>query len=127
MSRSPLRDKFLELLEPNGGRPIIVTAPRSLIKLCGHPILALMLSQLLYWTDRATREDGFVYKSYADWYDEVGASEHYIQIFNKLPYIETKRIKANGFPTTHYRIRREVLEAAIAEYWVKELGKSLTP
>lgn len=65
---------------------------------------ASMLSRLIYWSDRATRADGFVYKSAADWKAETRASRHQVRLFKDLPFIITKVQKANKHPTTHYKI-----------------------
>ena len=64
----------------------------------------IMLSQLIYWSDRATREDGMVYKTSKDWIEELGVTGYAVRKFNKLPYIKTRVMKANASPTTHYRL-----------------------
>jgi len=61
------------------------------------------------------RRDGFVYKSSHDWFLETGASDHAVRKFKKQPFVETKVLKANGVPTTHYRINEEKLAAALLD------------
>ena len=99
------KDQILSIIKSISGQANILTVPRLFVALTGDTTLAIMLSQLIYWSDRTTRSDGFVYKSAADWAIEVGASSYSVRKFNQLPFIETKIIKANGSPTTHYRVR----------------------
>ena len=99
------KDQILSIIKSISGQANILTVPRMFVALTGDTTLAIMLSQLIYWSDRTTRSDGFVYKSAADWAIEVGASSYSVRKFNQLPLIETKIIKANGSPTTHYRVR----------------------
>jgi hypothetical protein len=113
---TPCRDKILALIETQAGQVNMLVVPRVFIDITGSHVLALMLSQLLYWSDRAKRRDGFVYKSARDWYLEVGASEYAVGKFNRLPYIETKVKRANGSPTTHYRINFEKLSEIIRHF-----------
>lgn len=114
--------RIFEIIKEMTGHAYILTAPQLFVDLTGDLTLAAMLSQLIYWSDRSVRPDGFVYKSAIDWKIEVGASKRSVQKFNKLPYIETKLRMANGFPTTHYRVRMDVLESHITLYglWVKQ-------
>ena len=86
-----------------------VVVPRLFLKVTGDWMLASMLAQLLFWSERAVRRDGFVYKSSNDWREEVGATDYEVRKFKKLPFIETIIKRANGSPTTHYRILAGVL------------------
>lgn len=95
------------------GQSNVLTVPRLFLDLTGDLSLAVMLSQLIYWSERTSRPDGFIFKSSADWYKEVGASDHAVRKFKTLPYIETRLLKANGSPTTHYRVNFELLLQAL--------------
>ena len=86
-----------------------VVVPRLFLKVTGDWMLASMLAQLLFWSERTSRKDGFVYKSSRDWQEEVGATDYEVRKFKKLPFIETRIKRANGSPTTHYRILAGVL------------------
>jgi len=72
--------------------------------LTDDPILALMLSRLIYWSDRATRADGFVYKSAEAWKAELRATRYRVRLFNDLPFVITELHRANKRPTTHYKV-----------------------
>jgi len=101
--------RIFSIIKEVTGHAYILTAPQLFVDLTGDLTLAAMLSQLIYWSDRSIRPDGFVYKSAIDWKNEVGASKRSVQKFNQLPYIETKIRRANGHPTTHYKVRFDVL------------------
>ena len=45
----------------------------------GDHLAALLLSQILYWSDRTSDPDGWFAKSYADWHDEVALTERQIK------------------------------------------------
>jgi hypothetical protein len=110
---TPHKDRIYALIKDSMGEVNVLAIPRIFITITGSLALASLLSQLLYWSDRAKRKDGFVYKSARDWHLEVGASEYAVDKFNRLPYIETRVKKANGCPTTHYRINFEKLAELI--------------
>jgi len=70
---------------------------------------AVVLSQMLYWHGRTGRDDnGWVFKSYFDWHEEIGLSKYKMRrILNALKkkgVIETKIKKIRGNPTLHYRL-----------------------
>ena len=69
----------MTLIAHFSGQNNILTIPRPFIHFCGGINAALFLSQLLYWTDRAKRADGFIYKSYKEWQEEIGLSENQVR------------------------------------------------
>lgn len=103
------REQILSLIKSFAGQANIIAVPRIFVALTGDTSLALMLSQLLYWSDRSLRPDGFIFKSAREWLVEVGVTSYAVGKFNALPYVETKVLRANGSPTTHYRIIFDVL------------------
>lgn len=103
------RKEILAFVKAISGNANVVAVPRVFVTLTGDIALAAMLSQLIYWSDRAVRKDRFVYKTARDWFQEIGATKHDVQKFKNLPYIETKLMRANASPTTHYKVNYEVL------------------
>ena len=103
------KDTLTAFLRSLAGDVAYIHTPRIFFDLTRDIGVAAMLSQLIYWSDRAVRADGFVYKSSRSWYEEVGASRYAVQKFNQLPFVITKVLYANGSPTTHYRIDMEKL------------------
>jgi DnaD/phage-associated family protein len=49
---------------------------RVLVDLTGSVPAALMLSQAIYWQERATQKDGWWYKTVEDWEEETGLSRY---------------------------------------------------
>ena len=104
------RDDVLSIVRQFTGHENIIAVPRILIELTGDPILAMMLNQLLYWS--AQKE--WIYKSLDDWNAEIGGISRYrMDKFAELPYVETELHKANGAPTTHYRINADLFYDAL--------------
>ena len=60
------RDHILSLVKAISGNANILAVPRLFVDLTGDLTLAAMLSQLIYWSDRAVRYDGLVFKSSTD-------------------------------------------------------------
>ncbi|MBD8025560.1 DnaD domain protein [Ureibacillus sp. Re31] len=80
----------------------------------------VFLSQLIYWSDHSKRSDGFFYKTYEEWHEEIHVSEHrikkHVKKLNELEVVVTKRIKANGSPTIHYKLNIERLNACLLSF-----------
>lgn len=129
------RDYILSLVKAISGNANSLSVPRLFIDLTGDLTLAAMLSQLIYWSDRSVRRDGMVYKSSTDWRNEIGASRYSVNKFNALPYIETKKLMANGHPTNHYKVLFDVLvdhleslfDVDVIELEQNEVGAKLPP
>jgi len=83
-----------------------------------------MLHQLLYWSDRAKRKDGLVYKSSVEGQKELDVKDHTVRKVNKLPYIETVVHRANGHPSTHYCVWIIALKEALFDLMQMDLLKS---
>uniref|UniRef100_A0A6M3Y5S8 Uncharacterized protein n=1 Tax=viral metagenome TaxID=1070528 RepID=A0A6M3Y5S8_9ZZZZ len=93
------------LIKALAGQANILTIPRAFIKFTGSVEAALLLSQIIYWSDRNPRGKWF-YKSYREWEQEIGLSKHKVShaaaILTSKKLIKTKVKKANGNPTLHY-------------------------
>jgi len=118
------RDDFLSLFKAYYDPLIMLSIPRPLIDFTQDIVMALMLIQLVFWSDRTKRKDGFVYKSSTEWIKELGVTDPAVRKFKKLPYIETKVKRANGSPTTHYRINYELLNKMVIEFLESEKLKN---
>lgn len=68
---------------------------------------AIVYNDLNFWSTKGGRDDGWVYKSYAEMLGKFPLSEYQLRkAYKQLAeagYIETKLIKKNGAPTFHYR------------------------
>lgn len=125
------------------GQPNVLTIPRPLLRYMNDDANGgLFLSQLLYWSSRTSNKEGWFYKTYAEWKEELGLSEHQarkvINILKKeitdkkiiedlkekgieeLVILETKVKKANTNPTVHYRLNFEVFSVSFLAFLSNE-------
>lgn len=65
----------------NQGR--IIAFHRAYVDIAGSVHGALMLSQALYWQSVCQAEDGFWWKTHADWEVETGMSRRYVDSARK--------------------------------------------
>ncbi|UTC92510.1 hypothetical protein [Treponema denticola] len=104
--------EIFNLLTKTVGQSNILTIPTLFLKkLDGNHAAALFLSQLVYWTDKT--QDGWIFKSYSDWENEIFVKEKKLREIKKeleeLGLIETKIQKAYGVPTVHYKVNQDAL------------------
>jgi hypothetical protein len=108
------------LIEKKQGHNNMIAIPTALIGFCGERETASFLSQLIYWCDKGKSPDGYIYKPYHEWNRETGLSEYHVKkSANKLKslgLLDTKKKRANGHPTIHYRLNRKALESAITNF-----------
>jgi uncharacterized phage protein (TIGR02220 family) len=95
------------------GQDNVVTIPKMYIEVTGDLTAALVLNQVVFWSDKSKRTDGFFYKSYKEWQEETTLTERQVRYaVNKLKekkIVETKLKKANGAPTLHYKLEYDTL------------------
>ena len=121
-AKSSFRKHVLALLGEGYGDKTLVLCPTVFVRLLhGDHKAAILLSQILYWSDRTKDADGWFYKSYADWTAETGLSEAQVRrIVNGDPRVQSpqltlrdlgietllRKVKHTGAPTLHYRINQ---------------------
>lgn len=105
------------LIRQAAGQANVLTIPRVFITLSGSIPSALFLSQVIYWSDRSGRADGWFYKTTRDWQEEIALSRREVEAARAAlkGIIETKVMKANGVPTLHYRVNIPALTASLLE------------
>ena len=128
-----IRDDILDRLAGPGEPRHVMVIPRPLLRLCGNDRnAALLLNQLLYWSDRTSDPEGWFSKSADDWQAELGLSRYQVKRVLEgdrrvksggLPLtalgVETKLARSpyhGHVPTTHYRVNRQHLQAAIGAH-----------
>lgn len=98
----------IDMIRAFSGRDNTIGIPRPLIKFMDSLEGGAFLSQLIYWSDKGGRSDGWFYKTYQEWYEDIYLSEYEIRKWSKRMveegYLETKVMRANGSPTVHYRL-----------------------
>lgn len=116
------RDDVLNLIRQFAGQQNTLVIPRPFITLCGGDHLAaLLLNQILYWSDRTDDADGWFAKSAVEWHDELAMSTYQvtraIKVLLKIG-VETskRRSRYHGMaPTLHYRINWDQFSKCIFE------------
>jgi hypothetical protein len=108
-----MRDEILSLIKEISGQQSMLVLPRLLIDITLDIKSALLLSQLIYWSDRTADRSGWIYKSHKDWQTELGLNRYFLDKARdrliQLGLIEVKIKKANGSPTMHFRVKGDVL------------------
>lgn len=93
------------------------TVPKIFVKLTGDFTTAILLNQIVFYSDKSKRTDGFFYKTYKEWEEEVCLTERQVRYsankLKKMGLIETKLKRANGAPTVHYKLHYDKLVESI--------------
>lgn len=112
-----------QMLVNMSGHDRMVTIPKIYIELTGDLAESVLLNQIVFYSDKSHRNDGFFYKSYKEWAEEVCLTErqvrHATKKLREKGIIETKVMKANGAPTVHYKLLFDNLVN-----WIMTKGKN---
>ena len=118
-----------QLISAFSGNDRTLTIPVIYIELTGDMQTAALLNQIVFWSDKSKRNDGFFYKTYTEWEGEVHLSEYQIRrsakVLEKLGFIEMKLKRANGSPTLHYKLNFSKLSVSILEFIKNRNGTNL--
>lgn len=108
----PLIDAVKAMLErPVAFQPILG-------RICGSATAGLMLSQAVYWSERAKMPDGWFFKTIEEWQQEICLSRHEQDTARrKLRALGFWKEKRMGVPCrVHYRVDLEALAACISQF-----------
>ncbi|PEA85886.1 conserved phage C-terminal domain-containing protein [Bacillus thuringiensis] len=90
------------------GQENTIVTPKLFIKLTGDLTTATLLNQIVFYSDKSKRTDGYFYKSYKEWEEELCLTERQVRYSTKKlikeGLVETSLKKANGAPTVHYKL-----------------------
>ncbi len=111
------RDQVLNLIKDRRGQVFSIVVPQDLTAVTGGLHSAALLSQLLYWTDRAASDEGWVYKTCREWCAELGLSLRELNTARRrlraLGLTEESYHMAAGLRTLHLRPRVRSLLTAL--------------
>ena len=103
------KDDIYSIIKSLTGQNNILTAPKEFVRITGSANTAILLSQIIYWSERTSNENGWFYKSDENWEEELCFNKYYIRKsvkkLKELDFIETKVKRIYGNPTLHYRIK----------------------
>ena len=139
-----LRNHVIRLMQNTGEetRSNVLVLPQVFLEFLDYDVkMALFLNQLLYWTERTKNSQKWVYRSYSQWYQELGFKE---SVVRRLLYGDprahtrkrtltdigvdvTVRRAPNGSPTCHYRLNLDVFLDAIRAFLDQQADRSSTP
>lgn len=115
-----MSDSAKKILIGLSGQAGALTIPRLYAEFMGGLDGGLFLNQLVFWSDKGKRADGFIYKSRPEWTDETTLSDYALRKATKelkrAGLLETKVLKANGAPTLHYRLNLDALIDALVRF-----------
>ncbi|NLK53074.1 MAG: hypothetical protein GX295_11645 [Syntrophomonadaceae bacterium] len=118
-----MQKNIFEIISRLVGQANILTIPREFVLLLGSLETALILSQLLYWSGRTINKDGWIWKTYQEWEEEIGLSKYQVSKARRqlegLGILECKVKKVSGNPTVHYRL----LTNELIDWLVKKLNE----
>lgn len=114
------QEEVRSLIAHFSGQTNIITIPKIYIEILDEYNSAAILNQIVFWSDKSARNDGYFYKTYAEWEKEVNLTEYQvrrsIKKLKELGFVETKVKKANGSPTLHYGLNKNNLSIRILEF-----------
>jgi hypothetical protein len=98
-------------LRDGSGHEARVSAERIYIEAMGADLCGgMFVSQLVFWSGKGQRKDGWFYRTYEEWREKDYLNEYQVRKYTKacvaLGWLETKVMKAWGAPTVHYRIKQ---------------------
>lgn len=116
---------IFNLLKNTFGQNNLLTVPTLLVKkLKGDHCAALFLGQLIYWTGKGANPDGWIYKTYQEWEEELFIKKDKAMSIKKkleeLNLITTMVKKIGNTPVLHYKVNQETLIEFLLETREKE-------
>lgn len=115
-----LKSQVYNLIRQFSGQANTLTIPRPFITMTGSLEAALLLSQIMYWSDRSTMKDGWFAKTYIEWGEELTLTQYQVSKAVKALAdfgVETKIKKFKDVPTLHYRINPSVFINRVMKFF----------
>jgi len=114
--------QMISLIKSISGQANVLTIPRLYIDILdGDVKAALLLSQIVYWSDKSIRTDGWFWKSYPEWHEELAIPKRTavrkVELLKDMGLIETQVKRAMGAPTTHYKVNMQAISDLIMSKW----------
>jgi hypothetical protein len=119
-----------DILKQFTGQANIISVSVPMIDFTGSIEAALLLSQIIFWCDRTKNDDGWFYKSYAEWFEEIRLSEYQVRKivkrFESQGMVNICKRKILGAPTLHYQLNWDVFSECFLEFLQLGTQKNLT-
>jgi hypothetical protein len=123
-----LRKQVVSIISAMTGKDNIVPVPTEFVRMCGDYNSAAILNQILYWSGRTENPDGWFYKSYSQWEEELALTRYQVRRAvkgdsrTKAPCLEDfgveTKLAENPYGQTmlHYRINSQVFYSHLLEH-----------
>lgn len=122
------RQDVINLIKAVSGQANVLTIPRALVEYTEGLDRGLLLSQIIYWSDKTNDPDGWFYKTYAEWQQEICLSEYEVRrnakwlVEKDILQIKVKKAP-NGNPTVHYRLDWDKFSESFLDFLQKRNQK----
>jgi hypothetical protein len=118
-AQRPSYQQVKAMIKQFTGQANTLVIPRVFIDLTGDHLAALLLSQILYWSDKTDNPDGWFYKTADEWQAEIGMSGYQVRraatILAKFGVV-TEVHKVKTTPKMHYRIDMSLFTDLILKF-----------
>ena len=64
------------------GQDNVITVPKIYIEYTGDLTTAVLLNQIVFYSDKSKRKDGFFYKTYKEWEEEICFTKRQVSYSN---------------------------------------------
>ena len=100
--------RMRQLVLEMSGQGSTITVPKVYVRATGNINAGIILNQIIFWSDKGGRDDGFFYKTHEEFAEETLTStatvKRALDRFIELGLLEKRVLKVGGFPTTHLRL-----------------------
>jgi len=100
---------LIQEISGTGERTMAIS--KSFLEFTGSLEEGVFLSQVIYFSDKSSRSDGYFWKSYDEWKEHTFMTEYtlrkQVKALKEKGYLETALKKAYGAPTLHYKFNME--------------------
>jgi hypothetical protein len=116
------------LIAQFSGQQSQITIPKLYYRLTQCLNKAYLLNQIVFYSDKSTYcKDGWFYKSYEEWQEELFLTDRtlrtYFKDFEKSEFIEMRIAKVQGKRTPFFRPKMDMITKAIANLLSTELSE----
>src|SRR5690625_2463164 len=96
-----------EILNRISGQQNVFTVPKIYVDYTGDVTTAILLNQIVFLSDKTKRKDGFFYKTYKEWTEEICLTERQVRYsvnkLKKMEILEKKVQRTKEYPTDKYK------------------------